>query len=104
MTMTNAKNTGCMSIITVGDVSFEIDGYFKKSIAESVCSNRTVLTLTWSNLLENELALSESNFIEDKNGNVLEVEVVDIDPYERRTFNNQAEVAEAIERFMKEVK
>lgn len=98
------RNTGIMTIVTVGNKTFEIDGYVKRNIVETLCSTRTIMTLDWTNLKTTEPVLAESNFIEDNNGNVLEVEEVEIDAYESRKFNSYIKLSEAIENFMKGVK
>jgi hypothetical protein len=92
-----------MTIIMIGDKKFQIDGFVRKSIMESLLSWKAVQTLDWTNRLCDgaELTLSEACFVEDKVGNVLEVEIVDgIDPYERRTFDNCLSLSKAIEAFI----
>ena len=97
-------NSGIMTVVRIGDVQFECDGYVKKDIFETVCSYRTIVSLDWTNHSgETDAVLSEANFIVDKNNNELEVEVLDIDPDLKRTFTPQAKVAEEIEKFMKGV-
>lgn len=97
-------NTGIMTVVTIGNETFEIDGYVKKSILEGFVSNRTILSLDFTNNLgKTPLVLSESNFIVNKNDETLEVEITDIDTEEHKTFSTYLRLAEAIESFMANV-
>lgn len=97
-------NTGLMTVVTIGEQTFEIDGYVRKEILEGLVSNRTILSLDFTNNLgETEAVLSECNFIINKNDETLEVEIVDIDDEEKRTFSSCIHLAEAIESFMTNV-
>jgi hypothetical protein len=101
----NAKNSGFITIVTIGNEKFEIDGYVKHDVMETLLSKRSLLILDWTdNVKSTVLVLSESNFIEDKYGNVFEVEIEEIDNTESRKFDSCLRLSKAIESFMKEVK
>lgn len=102
MTTIAKRNTGFMTVITIGDMRFEMDGYIRKDVMESLLSWKALESLTWTNHLDDKaaLVLSESCFIENKIGDVLEVEIEEIDAYERRQFDNCLKLAKAIEAFI----
>ncbi len=103
---TNSKrNNGFVTAITIADERFEIDGYIRKDVMESLLSYKALYTLDWTNHLDDTaLVLSESNFIENKRGDTLEVEIEEIDSTESRKFDSCLRLSKAIESFMKEVK
>lgn len=100
--MTGKRNTGIMTVVVIGDERFEMDGHVRKDVMESLLSWKTLESLTWTNHLNDKaaLVLSESCFIENKLGNVLEVDIEEIDPYEHRQFDNCLKLAKAIEAFI----
>ena len=104
MTINSKRNSGFMTIVTVGSERFEIDGYIRKDIMESLLSWKALQALDWTNNLgETELVLAESCFIENKLGETLEVEFEDIDAYERRQFDNCLKLSKAIEAFVQNI-
>ena len=103
--MTTKRNTGIVTIVTIGDERFEMDGRVRKDIMESLLSWKALQTLDWTNNLVDgaALTLSEACFIENSNGDILEVEIEEIDPYERRQFDNCLKLSKAIEAFVQNI-
>lgn len=100
----NKRNNGFITKVTVADKVFEIDGYVKKDIMESLLSWKSVQALDWTNnLSETELVLAESCFIVNKLGETFEVDFEDIDVYERRKFDNCFSLSKAIENFIQNI-
>lgn len=100
--MNGKRNTGLMTIVTIGDKHFNMDGRVRKDIMETLLSWKALESLTWTNHLDDKaaLVLSESTFIENRNGDVLEVDIEEIDAYERRHFDNCLTLSKAIEEFI----
>lgn len=101
----NKRNNGFITIVTVGDKRFEIDGYVRKDVMESLLSWKALQSLDWTNHLDDgaALVLSEACFIENKLGDILEVEMEDIDTYERRKFDSCLSLSKAIEEFVENI-
>lgn len=98
------RNNGFITKITVGDKLFEIDGYVMHDVMKSLLSWKALQALDWTNNLgESELVLSESCFFENRLGDVFEVEFIEIDAYERRSFDNCLKLSRAIEDFVKNI-
>lgn len=106
MTANSKRNNGFVTIITVGDKKFELDGYVRKDIMESLLSWKALQALDWTNHLNDgaALVLSEACFIENKLGDVLEVDIEEIDAYERgRQFDNCLTLSKSIEKFVENI-
>ena len=81
---------------------FITDGYVFRDVAESICSARTIATLDWSNKMGSikdptDYVLSESSAFATNEGFFFDVESEEIDAEEKRCFNTQAAVCEALE-------
>jgi hypothetical protein len=97
----NAHNTGFVTVVSIADKVFEIDGYVKKDILESLLSWKALQALDFTNHLDStEPVLSEACGFYNDDDELLEVEIDDIDPQQRRTFDNCLKLAEAIEAFV----
>lgn len=104
MTTNSKKNSGFITIITIGDEKFELDGYIRKDVMESLISWKALQALDWTNNCgETELVLSESCFIVNKLGETFEVEFEDIDPYEHKKFDSCLKLSKAIEAFIQNI-
>ena len=102
--MNGKRNSGFVTIITIGDKKFEVDGYVRKDLMESLLSWKAMQTLDWTNNLgSTALVLSEACFIENKIDETFEVEFKDIDPYAHRTFDNCLSLSKAIEKFVENI-
>ena len=104
---TNSKrNNGFITIITVGDERFEIDGYVRKDVMESLLSWKAVQALDWTNHLNDGAipVLSEACFIVNHLGDTLEVDIEEIDAYESgRKFDSCLKLSKAIENFIQNI-
>lgn len=103
------KNTGTMVRYTFtypnGDVRvYTTDGYVVRDVAESVCSDRTIATVDWSNRMGSikepeNYVLSESSAFATNEGFFFDIESEEISTEENRRFNTQAAVFEELEAF-----
>ena len=103
MTANSKRNNGFITIVTIGNEKFEIDGYVRKDVMESLLSWKALQALDWTNHLDDgaALVLSEACFIENRLGETLEVEIKEIDAYERgRQFDNCLKLSKVIEAFV----
>lgn len=99
--MLNARNSGFITKVTVADKKFKIDGFVKKDIMESLLSWKALQALDFTNHLgETEPVLSEACSFFNDDDELLEVEIDEIDPQEKRTFDNCLKLAKAIEAFV----
>lgn len=101
----NKRNNGFITTVTIADERFEIDGYVRKDVMESLLSWKALQALDWTNHLNDgaALVLSESCFIENKLGDTLEVEIEEINAYENRRFDGCLKLSKAIEKFIQNI-
>ena len=99
--MLNARNNGFVTKVTVDGKMFEIDGFVKKDIMKSLLSWKALQALDFTDHLgETEPVLSEACSFFNEADELLEVEIDEIDPQEKRTFDTCLKLAEAIEAFV----
>lgn len=99
--MLNARNNGFVTKVTIADKVFEIDGYVKKDVLESLLSWKALQALDFTDHFgETEPVLSEACGFYNSEDELLEVEIDEIDLQEKRTFDTCIKLAEAIEAFV----
>lgn len=106
MTTNSKRNSGILTVVVIGDERFELDGYIRKDVMETLLSWKALESLVWTNHLNDKaaLVLSESCFIENDHGDTLEVEIEEIDAYQRgRHFDNCLKLSKAIESFIENI-
>ena len=94
-------NSGFMTVISIDGARYTVDGYCKRALLEELVPEHLLVAFNWTNHLETTpLVLSMSTFIYEGD-NSIEVDIEDIDPYERRTFTNYLKLAEVINTWFK---